>query len=191
LPLFLLAADAVSALKDSKSNYYLRREDGRLDYYTAIRIQQALENAKLLRLVKQGTLCQEDLMALECRALDTVRAYDRGEAEMEEALAATLAYGTPAILGMPVDQIGRSRAIERLRSQYHRTLSERPWKRCPCVICQALSVEVTIFRGSNRNKRRGIHNLGVFKAVVYSLPQSDAKYGQINLFGDTCPQSPP
>jgi hypothetical protein len=126
-------------------------------------------------------------MMLERNALDTVRAYDRGEAGLEETLAATLAYGTPAILGMPIDRAARSKALEELRGQYHRTLSERPWKRCSCVICQAVSVEVIIFRASNRNKRRGIHNLGVFKAVVDSLPQPDAKYGQTDLFGDPCP----
>ncbi len=32
------------AFKDAKSNYYLRRRDGRLDYYTAIRVPQAIEN---------------------------------------------------------------------------------------------------------------------------------------------------
>lgn len=180
----------IRAFKDNRKNYYLRREDGRLDYYTAIRIPQALENTKLLRLVKQGTFHQEDLVMLERRALDTVRAYDRGEAELEETLAATVAYGTPAILGMPIDQVARSRALEELRNQYRRTLSARPWKRCSCVICQAVSVEVIIFRASNRNKRRGIHNLGVFKAVVDSLPQPDVKYGQTDLFGNPCPPEP-
>jgi hypothetical protein len=180
----------IRAFKDNKSNYYLRREDGRLDYYTAIRIPQALENTKLLHLVKQGTFRQEDLMMLERRALDMVRAYDVGEAGLDETLEAALAYGTPAILGMPIDQVARSKALEALRTRYHRTLSEQPWKRCSCAICQAISVEVIIFRASNRNKRRGIHNLGVFKTLVDNLPHPDVKHGQTDLFGDPCPTEP-
>ena len=43
-----------------------------------------------------------------------------------------------------------------------RTLQDRPWKRCDCAICRDVGVEVIIFRGSNRNKRRGFHNLGVY-----------------------------
>jgi hypothetical protein len=46
------------AFKDNKSNYYLRRPDGRLNYYTAIRVPQAIENTKLLRLADLGRLGQ-------------------------------------------------------------------------------------------------------------------------------------
>ena len=87
------------AFKDEKTNYYLRRADGRLDYYTAIRVPQAIENTKLLRLVKRGARRQEDLLALETRALSALRAYDREETGLEEVLDAVMAYGTPAILG--------------------------------------------------------------------------------------------
>jgi hypothetical protein len=180
----------IRAFKDNKSNYYLRNDTGRLEYYTAIRIPQALENTKVLRLVKQGAFRQEDLLTLERNALDAIRAFDRGEEGLEETLEAALAYGTPAILGMPIDQASRSKALEDLRARYRRTLSARPWKRCPCAICRAISVEVIIFRASNRNKRRGIHNLGVFKALVDTLPHLDARYGQTDLFGDPCPAEP-
>lgn len=180
----------IRAFKDSKSNYYLRSDTGRLEYFTAIRIPQALENTKLLRLVKQGAFRQEDLLTLERNALDALRAFDRGEEDLEETLEAALAYGTPAILGMPVDQASRSKALENLRARYRRTLSARPWKQCFCAICRAISVEVIIFRASNRNKRRGIHNLGVFKALVDTLPHPDARYGQTDLFGDPCPTEP-
>ncbi|TIW72286.1 MAG: hypothetical protein E5V53_33010, partial [Mesorhizobium sp.] len=44
-----------------------------------------------------------------------------------------------------------------------------PWRQCPCSICASTSVEVIIFRGSNRNKRRGIHNLAVYKNHIERL----------------------
>lgn len=177
----------IRAFKDSKSNYYLRNDQGRLEYYTAIRIPQALENTKLLRLVKQGDFRQEDLLTLERSALDAIRAFDLSEEGLEETLEAVLAYGTPAILGMPIDQASRSKALEELRARYKRTLSAQPWKRCHCAICRAISVEVIIFRASNRNKRRGIHNLAVFKNLVDNLSLGDARNGQTDVFGRACP----
>jgi hypothetical protein len=41
---------------------------------------------------------------------------------------------------------------------YRKTLRSRPWDRCDCPICEELGIEVAIFRGNNRNRRRGFHN---------------------------------
>jgi hypothetical protein len=43
-----------------------------------------------------------------------------------------------------------------------RTLERQPWKDCECDVCRSIGVEVIIFRSSNRNKRRGFHNLSVY-----------------------------
>lgn len=180
----------IRAFKDAKSNYYLRGDDGRLVYYTAIRIPQALENLKLVRLAKQGVLRQEDLVALERRAIDCVRAYDRDEAGLEETLDAVMAYATPATLGAQIRDLPGSESFKNLRARYWRTLSERPWRRCSCEICRALSVEVMLFRASNRNKRRGIHNLGVFKTLVESLSERGPTHDDFDLFGDPSSSEP-
>lgn len=47
---------------------------------------------------------------------------------------------------------------EDLLDGYRRTLSARPWARCSCPICEAHGIDVAIFRGNNRNRRRGFHN---------------------------------
>jgi len=39
----------------------------------------------------------------------------------------------------------------------------------PIAICADVAVEVIIFRSSNRNKRRGIHNLQIFGRHVRRL----------------------
>ena len=57
--------------------------------------------------------------------------------------------------------IGASPGGRDRRDAYARTLDVRPWKTCPCEVCQTIGVEVIIFRGSVRNKRRGFHNLFV------------------------------
>jgi hypothetical protein len=154
----------IRAFKDGKNNYYLPDGPGRLKYYTAIRIPQALESLRLTHLVKQGVVKQEELVDLEHHALDRLRAFDSRKANLEETLESVLAYASLVEFGAPTETLRDSGKLSDLRSRYLRTLEDRPWKQCSCTICKALSVEVIIFRASNRNKRRGIHNLGVYKA---------------------------
>lgn len=45
-----------------------------------------------------------------------------------------------------------------LLSAYRELLTDRPWRNCDCAVCTDLGIEVGIFRGANRNKRRGYHN---------------------------------
>jgi len=52
--------------------------------------------------------------------------------------------------------------IKNLRKHYDKALSEKPWTKCDCVICKDIGPEVIIFRGNNRNRRRGFHNTWVF-----------------------------
>lgn len=47
---------------------------------------------------------------------------------------------------------------EDLRDGYRKLLKDRPWRECSCPICEDLGIEVVIFRGNNRNRRRGFHN---------------------------------
>jgi hypothetical protein len=175
LPFNITSFDTTSplirAFKDAKANFYLPGPDGRLAYYTAIRVPQAIENTKLLRLAKRGALRQEELIALERDALAALRAYDRRDRDLESTLDAVLAYATPATLGASADDLPGSGNVRTgdLRERYRRTLQDRPWSQCGCPICQSLGVEVMIFRASNRNKRRGIHNLSVYKALIASL----------------------
>src|SRR5262245_251304 len=166
----------IRAFKDAKANYYLPGPNGQLAYYTAIRVPQALENTKLLRLVKRGAIRQEDLVALERAALEALRAYDRGDLGLQATLDAVLAYAAPATLGALVGELPGS-SVAGLRERYCQTLKDRPWTRCSCAICSTLSIEVIIFRASNRNKRRGIHNLTVYKAVIDRLPGRERKCG--------------
>jgi hypothetical protein len=169
------------AFKDQKVNYFLPGPNGQLRYYIAIRIPQALENLTLKRLVKIGRISQEKLIELERNALDSVRAYDRNEIGLEATLDATTKYA--AILLTESDPesppVSETKLLD-LRQRYRHTLEERPWKECDCAICSKISVEVAIFRSSNRNKRRGIHNLHVYhhhiktnEGLVNSDPEAD------------------
>ena len=62
--------------------------------------------------------------------------------------------------------------IRNLREHYGRTLTERPWEKCDCPICQKAGIEVIIFRGNNRNRRRGFHNtLAFYRMLRETLPR--------------------
>jgi hypothetical protein len=171
------------AFKDARQNYYLGEPGGRISYYTAIRVPQALENTKLLRLAKRGALNQEVLVKLERAALGALRRFDREQASVDETLEAVLAYAAPALLGASIEDLPGSNDIAQLETRYRRTLGERPWKQCGCSICRELSIEVIIFRASNRNKRRGIHNLQVFKTLIDTITQGGGNAGHVDLLG--------
>ena len=51
---------------------------------------------------------------------------------------------------------------EKLRKKHEELLTERPWEKCKCKVCRDAGIHVVIFRGANRNRRRGFHNTWVF-----------------------------
>ena len=60
-------------------------------------------------------------------------------------------------------------SANKLRPLYLQVLTDQPWKRCPCSVCKGIGVEVIIFRGNNRNRRRGFHNTYVFYNQVKEI----------------------
>lgn len=160
LRLGVTSADSASPIRRAflgtgEDNYWAG--DGQR--YAAIRVPKAEKGAAK----KRGVISTEDILEnngvslellhqMEQEALALLRRYDEGEAGLEETLAAVLEY----------DKLhGDKRNHEKA---YRRTLSERPWQECGCPICKEYGIEVIIFRGNNRNRRRGFHNVGVFYA---------------------------
>jgi hypothetical protein len=135
------ASPMLQAFKDSKNNYY-----SNAGHYTAIRVPQAHKYPKLIRAIRSGKIEQAEAQRLEREALEGLRAYGKGEGSAEEILRTLQAY--EALYG------GKSRW-----PAVRRTLEERPWEQCDCAVCRDLGIEVVIFRGANRNRRRGYHNL--------------------------------
>ena len=112
--------------------------------YSAIRIPQVERSPAL----KGNT--NPYLKVLEQEALNATRSYDQGRVSIDEAMKRILEYDR---------EIGGRPDLEKY---YRQTLTDMPWKKCPCVICRSIGVEVAIFRGNNRNRRRGFHNTFVF-----------------------------
>jgi hypothetical protein len=142
---------------DSTSPLLQAFKDGQYNYYTAdaaypaVRIPQVDGNAKLRAAIRSGRVDGSRARVLEQAALARLREYDRHHIPLVEALSAVRKYVEFVDVG-----------AERL-SDYETVLSARPWQACPCEVCQQLGIEVILFRGSERNKRRGFHNLHVFR----------------------------
>ncbi|MFI7073410.1 tRNA-guanine transglycosylase DpdA [Micromonospora sediminicola] len=133
------------AFKDDRDNYYALDRT-----YVALRVPQVDGNAKLKARIRSGEISQGQAMQLERVALARLREFDRGEIAVEAALEALDAYSA-----VWDGKANRS-------SQYRDTLENRPWQACDCSICKKVGIETIIFRGAERNKRRGFHNLHVF-----------------------------
>ncbi|MEU2661928.1 tRNA-guanine transglycosylase DpdA [Micromonospora sp. NPDC007220] len=133
------------AFKDDRDNYYALDRT-----YVALRVPQVDGNAKLKARIRSGEISQGQAMQLERAALTRLRAFDRGEVDLETALEALVAYS--AVWDRKADR----------SDQYRDTLENRPWQACDCSICNKAGIETIIFRGAERNKRRGFHNLHVF-----------------------------
>lgn len=150
------SADTATPLRKAflgEANYWTL--DGKK--YQAIRVPEAhSERTKRgvfsVKKVLQDNdqLSSEMLLQLEQNALNSLRAYDKEEIDLEEVLETVLKY----------DQLyGDDRNH---REAYRTTLSDKPWQMCDCPICNQIGVDVIIFRGNNRNRRRGFHNVKVF-----------------------------
>jgi len=163
----------IRAFKDNRHNYWA--DDG---HYTAIRVPQIGENASMKRRILSGRINQAEAQADEKWALSRVRAIHALKTppvsgEVEIALEDILRYHS--YLDEECDSIRKIHskkkhsvtitepwqfAWDRVRvEEYRRTLTNRPWRSCDCRVCQEAGPEVVLFRGSNRNKRRGFHNL--------------------------------
>src|SRR5258705_195402 len=142
------------AFKDEKDNYYTPAAGN----YPAIRVPQVGGNATLKRRIVAGQVDQDDAVRLERECLDLLMAYDRGTVDVEPVVEALAAYEE-------VYEGTRKRA-----EVYRRVLTDMPWKHCPCEICRELGIHVIIFRGAERNRRRGFHNLYAFQQRMRRVP---------------------
>ena len=143
------------AFKDAKNNYYSPH-----GAYTAVRVPQVEGNPDLERRIRAGSVNQPEARRLERRCLELLRGYDSGTVHVDAALAALDEYEG---VHSPSKSFGATN---------RQTLEARPWKDCPCEVCRRLGIDVILFRGAERNRRRGFHNLWVFyRRLQYSLSE--------------------
>jgi len=133
------------AFMDETDNYHTLN-----DNFVAIRIPQVDGNTRLRKQVTAGLVDQRSARRIEHDCLSGLRQYDAGGKGLASVLDSILRYAE--LLGTKKDR----------SAEYRRTLEAKPWRRCGCTVCRQIGVEVIIFRGAERNRRRGFHNLAVF-----------------------------
>jgi len=141
------------AFMDDRSNYHTVDTP-----FTAIRVPQVDGNPSLRRAILAGDVRQKDAVTLERKSLKALRSFDAGDLGVRETLATVLEYEN-LVLG------GKKSYAE----AYEESLTCAPWKTCGCHLCKDLGIEIMIFRGTERNKRRGFHNLRVLAEKVRQL----------------------
>ena len=133
-------------------------------WYAAIRVpfHQKLK-------IVDGKHTALELEGLERNALQSLIDFDAGRASLASALSSVIKYDS--LLARKTND------GDRLEQAYSRTLQTRPWRTCPCPICRELGIHVVIFRGVNRNRRRGFHNLWTFKRKLEGLRDGNESFG--------------
>jgi queuine/archaeosine tRNA-ribosyltransferase len=130
----------------SSSNYYAPD----MNHFSAIRVPPADKGKASKQALKVGSISKDELLERERSCLNALRSFDRGFTNTNNVLDKLRAYATL------FDQ------DEKLFEKYLRTLTEQPWKKCSCKLCQETGIDIIIFRRNNRNRRRGFHNTWEF-----------------------------
>tara|TARA_Y100001934_G_C12382677_1_gene793434 strand:+ start:2044 stop:4083 length:2040 start_codon:yes stop_codon:yes gene_type:complete len=132
------------------------------EFYSAIRIPQGGKSFRAKRMVSEGRATSVLVDKLEAKCLKLLRDYDKEKASLENTLDVILEYDN---------------LITPNRSNYDKVLRKvleaKPWKHCQCAICKEIGVDVIIFRGNNRNRRRGFHNTFVFYKILEKILNGD------------------
>ncbi len=144
----------IKAFKDKTNNYFTPEK-----FYTAVRIPSSDGTATLKRKTSSGDVNRKKVLSLEKNALDTIRAYDKDKATLEETLEALQNYESIIQDKVPIDR-------------YRDILSSKYWQKCQCEVCKSAKIETIIFRNSNRNRRRGFHNLWQFQRELEALREA-------------------
>jgi len=145
------------AFKDDRDNYYTPERN-----YVAIRVPQVDGNPKLKALIRAGRIDQRQARKLELRCLRELGDFDLGRTTLPAVVAALRDYAV--LVGADRDR----------STDYAELLERAPWRDCECGICREVGIQVVVFRGAERNKRRGFHNVYVFgrrvEASMDSVP---------------------
>jgi len=148
----------LQAFKSDRDNYHTDKQ-----HYVALRVPQIEGNAKLKGAILSGKIRQESARKLEKDCLRLLSDFDQGSESLSTVLDKLMEY----------EELYAGRATH--QDSYRKVLEDKPWQACPCDICKALGIHVVLFRGAERNRRRGFHNLHVFYRKVRRLTSKNEK----------------
>lgn len=142
--------DSTSPLKkafmDDKENYHTATKN-----YIAVRVPQVDGNAQLKKLILAGIIDFKTARDHEMACMEGLKSFDRGQLALDSLIERLKAY----------ESIWHGKKDD--TEKYRETLQEMPWKNCECSLCKRLGIHIVLFRGAERNRSRGFHNLYVLR----------------------------
>lgn len=126
-------------------------------WYAAIRVPY-VSDPRILKNLDVNGYSLSELKEMERKSLDVLIKYGKGKISMDKVLDTVLEYDNLLIRN--------SNDGKNLEERYRRTLLDKPWERCKCDACRKIGIHILIFRGCNRNKRRGFHNTWTFREMM-------------------------
>lgn len=157
----ITSTDSASELRkswlSSRANYYSTDYQG----YSAIRLPKIKESSlgtRYRKIIASGLASREELEEYEENLRSIIHSYDNDEVSAIEVAEAFQMFENSFNPDAP-----------NVYSRYLHTLEDRPWKKCKCTICTKLGIDVIIFRGNNRNRSRGFHNVHIFYSYLQKL----------------------
>ena len=145
--------DSASYLRKAwlRSDQNYLAADGRR-WYSTIRVPLS-SSKRLLKTAKEKKISEEELRRREMRCLIALNNFDGTKRAHQSVVDAINEYG-------PL--LERRGEDNHFYEKHDELLNDRPWKKCRCPVCRDLGIDVVVFRGNGRNKRRGFHNTWVF-----------------------------
>ena len=137
------------AWMSSDRNYLAPDGNG---WYGTIRVPISTSKA-MSDAAQANSISSEQLRELESQCLSSLKRFNGTPKSKEEVLTAVDEYG-------PL--LERKGEGNHFVDKHNALMNDQPWKECKCQICKKLGIQVVVFRGSNRNRRRGFHNTWVF-----------------------------
>lgn len=131
------------------------------EWYAAIRVPPSHDPRTARRLEDSG-VSEKKYKAMEALALRSLRDYEKRRLGLEKCLQAVLEYDR-LLFRAESDK-------KEMDAAYRRTLEVRPWELCDCGVCEHIGIHALIFRGLNRNKRRGAHNTHALYSSLRMTP---------------------
>ncbi len=152
------SVDSASPLRQAwfgaKDNYWALSGE----HFRAIRVPEAGKSFRAKRMVSEGRASVDFVQKAEHQCLSMLRRYDLGKETLSNVLDVIGEYDHLITPERPA-----------FLEQYRATLEAMPWKECKCEICRKDGIDVVIFRGNNRNRRRGFHNVHVFYRTIQGI----------------------
>jgi hypothetical protein len=121
-------------------------------WYSTIRVPIS-SSTRMQEAAKAEKISGKKLAKLEQRCLTAIHAFKGGKKTRQEVIDAVNEYG-PLLIRKGEDN--------HFVQKHTDVLIDQPWKKCRCPLCKDIGIDIVVFRGSGRNKRRGLHNTWVF-----------------------------